>query len=86
MKILTVSDVVEPSLYPIVDAGRHTGINLILACGDLPPEYLSSLSNFFSVPLYYVCGNHDIRYDGKRPMGCTGVHARLVRFRGLNIL
>ncbi|MGB7921332.1 MAG: metallophosphoesterase [Desulfobacterales bacterium] len=86
MKILTVSDVVEPSLYPVVDAGRHIGINLILACGDLPPEYLSFLSNFFSVPLYYVCGNHDIRYNKKRPMGCTDVHARLVRFRGLNFL
>lgn len=86
MKIMTVSDVVEPSLYPAVDAGRHSGINLILACGDLPPEYLSFLRNFFSVPLYYVCGNHDIRYNRKPPIGCTDIHTRLVRFRGVNIL
>ncbi|MGA8282996.1 MAG: hypothetical protein WB853_19020 [Desulfobacterales bacterium] len=31
MKILTVSDVVEPSLYPAVDADRHSGIDLVMA-------------------------------------------------------
>jgi uncharacterized protein len=86
MKILSVSDVVEPSLYPAVDTGRFTGIDLVLACGDLPPEYLSFLRNFFNVPLYYIRGNHDIRYDRKPPLGCTEVHGRLVRFRGVNIL
>jgi predicted phosphodiesterase len=50
MKILTVSDVVEPSLYPAVDADRHSGIDLVMACGDPPPDYLSFL--YFSVPLY----------------------------------
>jgi Icc-related predicted phosphoesterase len=86
MKLLSVSDVVDPSLYPAVDAGRFTDIDLVLACGDLPPEYLLSLTNSLNVPLFYVCGNHDIRYDSNPPMGCTNIHSRLIRFRGINIM
>jgi len=86
IKILTVSDVVESSLYPDFDGDRVKGIELILACGDLPPEYLSFLVHAVRAPLYYVLGNHDIRYDTKRPEGCIDLHGRLIDFRGLNIL
>ena len=86
MKILTVSDRVESILYDRFDAGRFTGVNLILSCGDLPPEYLSSLAAKFNVPLYYVLGNHDIRFDSKLPDGCIDLHAKLVNFQGINIL
>ncbi|GAH23092.1 unnamed protein product, partial [marine sediment metagenome] len=44
MKILTVSDRVESILYDRFDEGQFPGVNLILSCGDLPPEYLSSLA------------------------------------------
>ena len=43
MRILTVSDVVVPVLYKEFDAGRFRGIDLVISCGDLPPEYLSFL-------------------------------------------
>lgn len=86
MKILTVSDRVESSLYDQFDAERFRDIELILGCGDLPPEYLSFLVNAFKVPLYYVRGNHDIRYDVKPPEGGIDLHGRLVKYRGLNIL
>ena len=65
MKILTVSDRVESILYDRFDAGRFPGVNLILACGDLPPEYLSFLAASFNVPLYYVLGNHDIQVHNR---------------------
>lgn len=86
MKILTVSDRVESILYDRFDEGQFPGVNLILSCGDLPPEYLSSLAASFSVPLYYVLGNHDIRFDSKLPGGCIDLHAKLVNFQGINIL
>jgi len=86
MKILTVSDVVEPVLYDKFDAERFQGIDLILACGDLPPEYLSFLATKFNVPLYYILGNHDIRFDSKRPDGCINLHGRMINFCGINIL
>lgn len=86
MKILAVSDRVESILYDKFDEANFPGIDLILSCGDLPPEYLSFLAARFNVPLYYVLGNHDIRFDSKQPNGCTDIHARLVQFRCINVL
>jgi len=86
MRILTVSDVVEPSLYPRIDRQRFASINLVLACGDLPPEYLTALRNALEAPLFYVKGNHDIRYVLRAPEGCTDLHGRLASFGGLKIL
>jgi len=86
IKILTVSDVTERTLYPALDAHELRKVELILSCGDLPPEYLASLVNSIGAPLYYVRGNHDIRYDTKPPQGCLDLHARVVTFRGLKIL
>lgn len=86
MKILSVSDYVEPSLYDQFDPERFQGVDLILSCGDLPPEYLSYLNSAFHAPLYYVRGNHDIRYESKLPDGCIDLDARLIQFQGLGIL
>lgn len=86
MKILTVSDVVEPSLYPDFDTKKFRGTELILSCGDLPPEYLTFLTVKTGAPLYYVRGNHDIRYTAKKPEGCRNIDGQLLRFRGLRIL
>jgi Icc-related predicted phosphoesterase len=86
MKILSVSDRVVSTLYDNFDTERFPKVDLILSCGDLPPEYLSYLVASFNVPLYYVRGNHDIRYDSKPPDGCIDLNARLIRFQGVNLL
>lgn len=86
MKILVVSDRIEPSLYDEQAPHRYEGVELILGCGDLPPEYLRFLRNVFNAPVFYVAGNHDIRYVEKPPAGCTNVHARLITYKGLKIL
>jgi len=86
MKILTVSDRVEPILNDSFDMKRFSGIDLILSCGDLPPEYLTLISNRVQAPLYYVKGNHDIRYDLKPPEGCMNLHGKLVQFHDFKIL
>jgi Icc-related predicted phosphoesterase len=86
MKILSVSDYVVSTLHDNFDAEHFPKIDLILSCGDLPPEYLSYLFNSFNVPLYYVRGNHDIRYDSKPPDGCIDLNARLIQVQGLNLL
>ena len=79
MKILSVSDVVKPILYHHSDDSRFADVDLILSCGDLPTEYLTRLVNAFKAPLYYVRGNHDIRYDEKPPAGCRDLHGRLIK-------
>jgi predicted phosphodiesterase len=86
IKILSVSDVVEPKLDRGTDSDLFEGIDLIISCGDLPPEYLSRLVHFYKAPLYYVKGNHDIRFKDKQPMGGDDLHGRLVNVAGLNIL
>ena len=86
MRILCVSDVVVPSLYPETDRSFFRDIHLILACGDLPPEYVAFLYHVFNVPCLYVMGNHDLRYGARPPMGCIDAHARIVKVRGLRIM
>ena len=86
MRILAVSDVVVPSLYPRIEKDRFGRIDLLLGCGDLPPEYLTHLARVFDVPLFYVKGNHDIRYGVSPPRGCRNIHERLVVFEGLNFI
>jgi len=86
MKLLSVSDCVVSTLYNDLDAERFPKIDLILSCGDLPPEYLSYLFTSFKAPLYYVRGNHDIRYDSKPPDGCIDLNAQLIQFQGIKML
>lgn len=86
LRFLTVSDRIEPILNDSFDTKRFSGIDLILSCGDLPPEYLTFISNRVQAPLYYVKGNHDIRYDLKPPEGCMNLHGKLVQFQGVKIL
>ena len=86
MRVLTVSDRVEPILYDQFDPRQFERVELVLACGDLPPEYLSRLLGAFNVPLYFVSGNHDIRYKDKLPQGGFDLHGRLEKIKGLRFL
>jgi Icc-related predicted phosphoesterase len=86
MKILLVSDIVVPELSGRFDPHPFDGVDLVVGCGDLPPEYLSSIRQRLNVPLFYVCGNHDIRYHTAPPMGCMNIHQRRVTFEGLRII
>jgi Icc-related predicted phosphoesterase len=43
-------------------------VDLILGCGDLPYTYLEYLVSVLFVPLYYVPGNHDPRYNAERSL------------------
>ena len=86
MKILTISDKVEAQLYDRFQAERFEDIDLILACGDLPADYLSFLVTMLNAPVYYVRGNHDLGLDEYRPEGCFDLDGKLVRFKGLRIM
>jgi hypothetical protein len=56
--------VVEDALW--ADSTAVRGVELILACGDLPFEYLGHLMNALDVPLVFVLGNHDPDLTGYR--------------------
>ncbi|MGC1286225.1 MAG: metallophosphoesterase, partial [Streptosporangiaceae bacterium] len=59
-----MSDEVDEGIA--ADPGPVRGADLILACGDLPFEYLGSLMNALDVPLVFVPGNHDPDLSGYR--------------------
>jgi Icc-related predicted phosphoesterase len=86
MKILAVSDFIEPLSSDLLKGSVFSNVQLIISCGDLPPDYLSALSRAFAAPLYYIRGNHDIRYESSPPKNCCDIHARVVSFRDLSIL
>jgi hypothetical protein len=64
VRVLAVSDEVDDAL--VADPGAAHGAQLILACGDLPFDYLGALMNALDVPLVFVPGNHDPDVSGYR--------------------
>ena len=50
MKILALADKESPWLWDYFDKSKLEGIDLILSCGDLNPNYLSFLATFFRDP------------------------------------
>jgi hypothetical protein len=63
-RVLAVSDETDDCL--LADAGRFRGVELIVACGDLPFDYLRYLIDGLDVPLMFVPGNHDPDVSGYR--------------------
>ena len=86
MKILAVSDREEKALWDFFDPERLAGVDLILSCGDLHPDYLQFLVTMTRAELLYVRGNHDGKYDRNPPLGCISVEDRLYNYKGLRIL
>ena len=86
IRILSVSDVVDPMLHRYAGKEPFKDIDVVISCGDLPPEYLTLLLDTFNVPLYFVSGNHDIRYRDKLPLGGVDLHGRLEKIKGLRFL
>lgn len=84
-KILAVADQISPVLYDYFDPSRWHDIDLVLSCGDLPPDYLDFLATNLGVPVFYVRGNHDGGYDPARYDGLTDLDAKIIDFRGLHI-
>lgn len=86
MRILLISDEESPYLWEHYQPGRLDGIDLILSCGDLSPEYLSFLVTMGRAPVLYVHGNHDGKYAKRPPEGCECIEDTIVNVGGLRIL
>lgn len=83
MKILCVSDTVVPQLESAVNLRRrYNDIQLLISCGDISASYLEFIVTTLNVPLFYVRGNHDQRYD-ENPPGGENLHQRIITHRGL---
>jgi Icc-related predicted phosphoesterase len=85
LRLLAVSDEVEPQLVDertVVAQGR---IDLVIGCGDLPADYLDVLTTVYAAPLLFVRGNHDLPgRQGDYPLAAE-IDGRVVREKGLLI-
>ena len=92
MKILAVSDKVDPRLYNTTINERYMDVDLVVCCGDLPYYYVEYLVDVINKPVVYVRGNHEAKYEKRSngseesgPMGAIDLHNRVVRQNGLLI-
>jgi Icc-related predicted phosphoesterase len=86
MKILTLADTESKYLWDYFEKDKLKGIDLIISCGDLAPQYLSFLATFAPAPVLYVHGNHDDCYHMTPPDGCICIDGSIYNFRGVRIL
>lgn len=86
MKILAIADQESKLLWDYFDKSYLEGIDLILSCGDLKPQYLSFLATFTHAPVLYVHGNHDDRYAEIPPDGCICIEDKIYVYKGIRIL
>ena len=86
MKILAIADEESKYLWDFFEKSKVEGIDLIISCGDLDPHYLSFLATLAAVPVLYVHGNHDDKYERIPPEGCICIDDKIYVHEGVRIL
>lgn len=86
MKILVLADEESKYLWDYFEKSKLEGIDLIISCGDLKPQYLTFLATFSKAPILYVHGNHDAVYDEIPPEGCICIDDTIYVYNGIRIL
>ncbi|MDR1956685.1 MAG: metallophosphoesterase [Treponema sp.] len=61
MKILCISDHIDPLVYSHSIRARFGDITMVLSTGDLPLEYLEFIVSSLDKPLFFIFGNHDLK-------------------------
>ena len=88
MKILCISDQIDPQVYSPRIKERFSDVDIILSAGDLPLDYLDYIISSLNKPLFFVFGNHhteDLKHYRKLSdhcavnfdrdyMGCGAIH------------
>jgi Icc-related predicted phosphoesterase len=64
MKILCVSDQIDPLVYSASIKTRFADVDLVLSAGDLPMDYLEFIVSSLNKPLLFVFGNHNLTEYG----------------------
>jgi Icc-related predicted phosphoesterase len=64
MKILCISDHIDPLVYSTAIRTRFADVDLVLSAGDLPMDYLDFIVSSLNKPLLFVFGNHNLAEFG----------------------
>ncbi|WP_407426432.1 metallophosphoesterase [Treponema sp.] len=60
MKILCVSDQIDPLVYSTQAKERFKDIDLVLCAGDLPSDYIDFIVSTLNKQTYFIFGNHNL--------------------------
>lgn len=88
IRLLAVSDHVDPALEHAINREAIGHLDAILGCGDLEPSYLGFLGDAFGVPVAFVRGNHDRGGHWKETAGRAPRHlcsGQIVRVGGVTV-
>ncbi len=80
MKILCVSDQIDPLVYSNRVKERFSDVDLILCAGDLPSDYIDFIVSSLNRQTYFIFGNHnlnDFNYYHKNKRQSQGAHPTL---------
>lgn len=81
MKILCISDQIDPLVYSPNIRERYKDCDLVISAGDLPMEYLDFIVSSLNKPLLFVFGNHNLEefrlYHRTGALASTGTHLPL---------
>jgi uncharacterized protein len=86
MKILCVSDQIDPLIYTNTIKQRFADVDLILSAGDLPLDYLDFIISTMNKPLLFVMGNHHTDMPYNYSHGATYIDLKVKREAGLIIV
>ncbi len=93
LKVLAVTDEVDPRIYSATVRDRMGDVDFVVSCGDVPATYLEYLTDALHKDVYYVLGNHaeELVREGRRgelrhPLGCIDLGFKIVRDKRTGIL
>lgn len=61
MKILCISDHIDPLVYSNQIKSRFSDVDAIVSSGDLPLNYYDFIVSSLNKPLYFIFGNHNLK-------------------------
>ena len=61
MKILCLSDYVDPLIYNQNVREVFGDVDLVLCAGDLPLDYVDFVVTMLNKPTYFIFGNHNLK-------------------------
>ena len=86
MKILFIADEESKLYWDYFKKEYFEDIDIIVSCGDLKASYLSFLWTMLPIPVLYVHGNHDDKYDRNPPEGCICIEDSVFEYKGVRFL
>jgi len=81
MKILCVSDQIDPLIYTSTIKKRFADVDMILSAGDLPMDYLDFIISTLNKPMLFIPGNHHT--ETEEGCGADSVDSKVRREEGL---